>query len=47
MDVEDFEGITDLLKWFSRINLFIFKRKPNHRVSGVRFQVSGIARPDT
>jgi len=35
-------SITDLLKWFSRINLFIFERKPLHRVSGVRFQVSGV-----
>jgi hypothetical protein len=33
-------SITDLLKWFSRINLFTFERKPRHRVSGVRFQVS-------
>jgi len=47
MDVEDLGSITDLLKSFSRINLFIFERKPCHRVSGVRFQVSGIARPET
>jgi len=39
--------ITDFLKWFSRMNLFIFERKPRHRVSGVRFQVSGIVRPET
>jgi len=29
-----------LLKWFSPIKLFIFKRKPRNQVSGVRFQVS-------
>ncbi len=33
-------SITDLLKWFSPIKLFIFERKPRNRVSGVRFQVS-------
>jgi hypothetical protein len=33
-------SITELLKWFSPIKLFIFKRKPRNRVSGVRFQVS-------
>jgi len=32
-----------LLKWFSRINLFIFERKPRHRVSGVGCQVSGVS----
>ena len=34
-------SITDLLKWFSSIKLFIFERKARNRVSGVRFQVSG------
>jgi len=33
-------SITDLLKWFSPIKLFIFERKPRNRLSGVRFQVS-------
>jgi hypothetical protein len=42
-----FGSITDLLKWFSRINLCIFEQKPRHQVSGVRFQVSGIAKPET
>jgi len=33
-------SITDLLKWFSPIKLFIFERKPRNQVSGVGFQVS-------
>ena len=36
-----------MLKWFSRINLFIFERKPRHRVSGVRCQESPDLTPET
>jgi len=35
-------SITDLLKWFSPIKLFIFELKPRNRVSGVRFRMSGV-----
>ena len=31
-------SITDLLKWFSLITLFIFERKPRNRISGVSIQ---------
>jgi hypothetical protein len=40
------ESITDLLKWLSRINLFIFERRPRHRVSGFRCQESSDLKPE-
>jgi hypothetical protein len=42
-------SITDLLTWFSPINLFIFERKPCNQVSGVRCPrfFSLFLKPDT
>jgi len=40
MNINSDGSISDLLKWFSSIKLFIFERKPRNRISGVRFQVS-------